>query len=88
MVVVPLQQRISLSLYICIYEHVNNYLYELRECQFDREVCRQLCMIDGILKLFKSCELLFIGREERWRGGGEGVEIQLAWNINNGISEI
>lgn len=67
--VVPLQQKIS------IYETL-----VLGECQFDREVCRQLCMIDGILKLFKSCELLY-------RGGG-GLEIQLAWNINNGISEI
>lgn len=60
--VVPLQQKIS------IYETL-----VLGECQFDREVCRQLCMIDGILKLFKSCELLYRGGEGRI-GNPAGVE--------------
>lgn len=47
-----------------------------RECQFDREVVHDRWNSE----IIQIMQLLYRGEE--------GLEIQLAWNINNGISEI
>lgn len=64
---VPLQQK-NFYIYECV-----NYLYETLELENVNLIEKYADMIDGILKLFKSCSY-FIGERREGIGNPAGVE--------------